>query len=115
MTSETFPTWPSTMASCSRAHLAREYRSRRDLRRPGVELDADIRSNHRAEDGDVVLVVDAQEHEERWLILAASGNRTTKQERSAADKCSSHLRAIKESCAFDTSVKGRSSAAPLRE
>jgi hypothetical protein len=42
----------------ARNHLARQYGARSELPRAGIELHADIRRDHRAKNGDVLLVVD---------------------------------------------------------
>jgi hypothetical protein len=81
----------------ARNHFACEYGSWRELARPGIELHTDIGSNHRPENGEVVLVVHTKEHEEQRLCLACHSRQAArsyspaKQEQSAGDQCSSHF------------------------
>src|SRR5258708_17964105 len=94
----------------ARKHLAREHDAGSELPRPGIELYADIRCNHRPKNGDVLLVVHAQKHEQQRLRFAARDNRAAEQEKGPADKRSPHENAIRGS----KSVVVAQHAAPLQ-
>jgi hypothetical protein len=49
----------------ARNHFACEHGSGRELPGTSIELHADIGRNHRAKNGDSVLVVDAEKHKEQ--------------------------------------------------
>jgi hypothetical protein len=74
----------------ARKHLAGEHGARGELPGSGIELNADVWGNHRAQNGDVMLVIHAQKDEEQRLRLAARSDGPAKQEQSAGDKRSSH-------------------------
>src|SRR5260370_31870433 len=70
--------------------LAPKHRSRVELRRPGIELHADIRRDHRPENGHILLVVHAKKDEHQRIGFAARRDHHAQQENDSSHDNSSH-------------------------
>ena len=73
----------------ARNHFAGEHSPWIEVARAGIQLNADVRGNHGAKNGDVVVMVDTKKDKQERVRLAARNNSAGIQEKCAGDNRSS--------------------------
>jgi len=73
----------------ARDHFAREHSAGSELSRPGIELHADVRRKHWPKNGNVAIVIDAQEDEEQRFGFSRDGGQAARSNSAAKQKCCS--------------------------